>query len=257
MSTLNKIRRWVLRPLSVVAILIGIGGYLFSALSANQMKIDETTGFDAFTPSEVSADLGELVRGLERYIEYRETGQVVVGIINRKAYSSVRLVTYVPSYPRYPGFGYQSDELEIFVSAKYHNQPPALLRDVLRNLNVRYSVASIQRNAAEVYLNLLIAGGSIAILVLLLPKIIVVGQMIPFLRIWSVALREWRKLMILASVVWAVLATWEMNPNRSSDYAIIIGPFVIAITIYFLFLRQSEKNNQNQDNVNSSDNQSL
>jgi hypothetical protein len=41
--------------------------------------------------------------------------------------------------------------------------------------------------------------------------------------------------MVSGFVVWAVLATWELNPNRSGEYAIIVGPFLIALAIYFLF----------------------
>ena len=239
MSVLDKISRWMLLPLSIVAILIGIGGFSFSALSANQVKIEETTGFDAFTPSEVRSDLWSASSSLERYIEFRETGQIQTRFMQEwepKTYSSVRLVGYIPRWSaRY------SADLELFVPTKYRSQPIALLRDEIKHLNIRHDVATIQNNAAEIYLVLLIAGGSVAGLVLLLPKMIVVGRMIPLSRICGAAVREWRKLMVLASVVWAVLATWEINPNRSSEYAIIVGPFVLAITIYFLFLRQGEK----------------
>lgn len=249
MSVLQKIQRSLIFPLSIITILIGIAGYVFTAYSANQLKIDETTGIRALIPSAVSADLWSTVRGLENYIQYRETGQVVT---YSQTYSSVRLVTDIP---RYRSFSYQSEVLEIFVPAMYHNQPPALLRDVLKNFKTRRDIAVIQREAAEVYWTLIVAGGATGLFLLLLPVAIGFGRRIPFSKIWSTCVRSWRKLMVLGSVVWAVLATLATNPSYSSEYAIIIGPFVIALTIYFLFPQKKMYPSGTAENRNADMNQ--
>ena len=227
MSTFQKIRRWLVMPPAIVAIVIGLVGYVFSAYAANQLKSDETTGTRAFSPSAVSSDLWATVSGLEDYIQYLETGVLYRGLAERKAYKSVKLVPYIKRYRMY--YNPYSEELEIYVPAKYQNQPLAKLYDALRNFKARSDIASIQRNAAENYLNLVIGGGAVWLFFLLLPKFIELGKRIPISRIRAVCIESWRKLMVLGSVVWAVLATWEMSPNRSGEYAIIVGPFLIAL----------------------------
>jgi len=251
MSILTKVWRWALRPLAIVAILIGIAGFLFSALSANKIKLEETTGWDAYSPSAIKWNLFSATYDLERYIQYRETGQVIIfGNRDAKPYSSVLLVTYFPA-PR----GRSVDELVLFVPPRYQSQPTEILRNVVTNLKARESLADIQRDASEVYQDLFGAGAAMIIFVLLLPKIAVIGRRIPFSIARDIVVREWRKLLILGSVLWAVFATWEMSPNRSSDYAIIVGPFAIAITLYFLFPKQGEKGERNPDSVRSSNTQ--
>ena len=48
---------------------------------------------------------------------------------------------------------------------------------------------------------------------------------------------NWRPLMVLATVVWAVFSYAELGLDfgYEEDTAIVLGPFVIAMAIYFLF----------------------
>ena len=46
---------------------------------------------------------------------------------------------------------------------------------------------------------------------------------------------NWRPLLVLATVVWAVFTYAEDGLRTSEDRVFVLGPFVIAMAIYFLF----------------------
>ena len=48
---------------------------------------------------------------------------------------------------------------------------------------------------------------------------------------------NWRALMVLATVVWAVFSYAEVGLDfgYEEDTAFVLGPFVIAMAIFFLF----------------------
>ena len=51
---------------------------------------------------------------------------------------------------------------------------------------------------------------------------------------------NWRALLVLSSVVWAVFAYAAYGLRRSDDVSLVLGPFVIAMAIYFLFPKRKE-----------------
>ena len=51
---------------------------------------------------------------------------------------------------------------------------------------------------------------------------------------------NWRALLVLSSVVWAVFAYAAYGLRRPDDVSLVLGPFVIAMAIYFLFPKRKE-----------------
>ena len=52
---------------------------------------------------------------------------------------------------------------------------------------------------------------------------------------------NWRPLLVLATVVWAVFTYAEEGLKYRSDIAFVLGPFVIAMAIYFLFPKRNDQ----------------
>ena len=54
---------------------------------------------------------------------------------------------------------------------------------------------------------------------------------------------NWRSLMVLTTVVWAVFsyAEFGLDFGYEEETAIVLGPFVIAMAIYFLFPKRKDK----------------
>lgn len=53
---------------------------------------------------------------------------------------------------------------------------------------------------------------------------------------------NWRALLVLVTVIWAVIIYSPVDYQMGFDdgFLIILGPFVIAIAIYFLFPRRKD-----------------
>ena len=60
-------------------------------------------------------------------------------------------------------------------------------------------------------------------------------------RMMTKIIENWRPLMVLATVVWAVFIFAENGIKYSEDIAFVLGPFVIAMAIYFLFPKQKDQ----------------
>lgn len=54
---------------------------------------------------------------------------------------------------------------------------------------------------------------------------------------------NWQKLLVLATVVWAVIFYTPVIDNMDFEegVAIILGPFVIALAIYMLFPKRTDQ----------------
>ena len=54
---------------------------------------------------------------------------------------------------------------------------------------------------------------------------------------------NWRPLIVLATVVWAVFSFADFGGdfNDEEETALIFGPFVIAMAVYFLFPKRKDK----------------
>ena len=52
---------------------------------------------------------------------------------------------------------------------------------------------------------------------------------------------NWRQLLVLVTVIWAVFAYAEAGLTYEEDVALVLGPFVIAMAIYLLFPKRKDQ----------------
>ncbi len=54
-------------------------------------------------------------------------------------------------------------------------------------------------------------------------------------------MENWRPLLVLTTVLWAVFTYAEEGLDHNEDIAFVLGPFVIAMAIYFLFPKRKDQ----------------
>lgn len=117
---------------------------------------------------------------------------------------------------------------------------PSITPEILADLNRQ---AKFRHVSASPYYDLAHIAMAAAIGILLWNVIWHVGHWIIGTEngITNKIIENWRPLLVLATVVWAVFAYAVYGIRREDLSALVLGPFVIALAIYFLFPKRKNE----------------
>ena len=224
-------------PTLIVTSALGVCAYAYTTFQIQPLKVELSSRTGSFLPHSIEHDIWETSYGLGRYIEYRKSGSVEFSHSTGK-----RVVPTISNSPPVRNWSYVfPDQVTIYVPTDYQQMDVAQLENEKAKMDIRLRLARVLDRRAEFLDGVLSFAASLAALML-------AGRLIAlfFERYWSIKGRDharvlwvglkvsWRRIAVLASIIWAFVAALGINPRESAEFALVLGPFVISLAVYLL-----------------------
>ena len=239
-TILPNIYRWFLRPLAIVVLLLGSIGYAYTVYQMLPLRTDDSVANGRVLPWSIHIDIWRLERGLTQYLEFVQTG-----VVQRQLYVRDTTVAEVPilvESAEYSGRRRSDGEIYVYVHKEYRDIPPEALKDIVASLSRLSDFTEVLARRANILLEflqyagaVLVAAGMLRLFRYLRGKYWTAEKSDRVRQKWMLITSNWRRVLLLVSILWGVIATLVVNPTESAEFAFVFGPFAISMAIYLLF----------------------